>query len=278
MKKILICFSFIFILFFVLGFIRGRSSVSSPDHLRDKIAGQLKYESYGKTEERDPYGQLVCSVGDRTYRFNLTTYELDPAAQGSAAENQDDPILVTEFPADDRLVIYPLQEIAGGKHENNKYAFAAVVGGISGYSLGYKLATLGSPSIESDQARVLLEDQGNWGEYAERHYELITLRSYLLAKYIDDEQEKKDRKDMSIFYYQAGKKKLSQNEGGGVQRLEMIDFYLATKHYNETAKLALSDVVGSEVQAYDEPSWLSWWWFGIPGLLIAIFSIVKMFF
>ena len=147
----------------IIGFINGRSAVNQTDFLENEIVKH--FELLLRKAERDKGGQvhrgkvhIVYKIdGVELYRYDVETNKLVSSVDKTKIELSERFEPVARFPINENILVTLLGGGTAGftvkgafdrlkESGKRKSILAAILGGISGYSIGYKIGTLATPS------------------------------------------------------------------------------------------------------------------------------------
>lgn len=273
MKSVISVFLIAFLLFGTIGFIKGREYANRPEFLRD-IAFKYVVPIMKKASknERGAF-LLVCRYKDKVlYEFNTESNSLQPSptAKFHALRDYEDYEDALDYPID-KIMIYALiggptagfsiKSVLSAGSSKKKEKLAAILGGISGYTFGYKLGIGKTPNPTSKKIRVILDNEDEWKNYEPKFMEKIALQIFRIAHLIKDKSESDKYKNIAVFHFNLPKKNPD---------IGPIDFYMATSDLNEAAKTVFAD---SQDVPDSTPFWLEWWWVGFVAI-IALLGLI----
>lgn len=272
MKTLLLSYTSAFLIFGIIGFLSGHSDVSKSEFLEAQIFKHLELVILKGSPDRNRQVDLVYRVDDAIlYRFNVDSNELTPTADHARLELKEGFTPAVKFPLNETLLLSLLGGSTGGftvkdvlKNPKKKMnTLAAILGGLSGYSLGYKLGTTGAPLADSKEVRDILNEEENWIEIERKYAKLVVLKAFRAANQIKDEDVAEKRKTMVAALWALLKNK---------KDLGAIDLIITTNKFNQTARLAAGSWSGSSPATETNPFWLSWWWIGgVVAILLSVF-------
>lgn len=260
MGNVAVVFILFFFLFGTLGLIQGCSDVKKPDYIEAIITQRLQFlHKSGK----DTSGFLVLETNDEIiYSFEVDSNILTTSIAAQRLLTQVGPKPVIKFPLDEKFLIALLGGSTAGFKAKDAFkstnkinkVLAAIFGGLSGYSLGYKTGTASAPSLKSRYVLNLLNNPKTWLELENKYRQYLFLKCYTIANFIKVDSIKERHKNYYSTFYNIA---LKDNETNSE------DLVLASRAYNY-----ISILVGAkELQDHDlddySPAWLSYWWIGL---------------
>ena len=259
MKSLLACFSIAFVAFAVIGYSRGKSRSESHDLILTTILSHLDYSVRTGDGNRKGEGYLLYVVDNQIlFKYDVKTDALESTLHGAklAIEMENGFESQVESPVTEDLIFALLGGSTAGftlkdgiKTKKKKHIVFALLGGLSGYSLGYKLGVSNVPAPDSDEILAYLNDSKNWIELERQFAFAVLNRSYTIAELSENKEEAKLRQDFAAVHYSKFKKK---------PNLEAEDLFIAARNLKSTIEL-----VGTEKSEPPIQSWLSWWWIGL---------------
>jgi hypothetical protein len=283
MRKLLLVFTGMFLLFSAIGFMKGRKDVSSPQFLSQRLMSQIEVSSVKDKERNRPLYELNYRVhGKLHYRFNIDTNTLEKTEDVVIQELDRNTSSALTFPVDESVVTaliggggatagFTIKDIFAGKFGSKKQQIlVGILGSVSGYFLGYKLGSYTAPGSDSPEVLDLIDSEAKWREIKKQQFLRIALRTFQLAHFLHDEKEREENKRAAALIYRKGEEIKDLNSG---------HYDLASWLYNKVANQASADLQMdfekiSELVPTHPIFWLSWWWLGT--LLVIVFVIVSV--
>ena len=222
--------------------------------------------------QRRGQGLLVYSVDDTIlYRFDVRTNSLSPSKVAWELTLQDGFESPLDYPINGNVVVALLGGAAAGftakdalQSSKKKHVVAAILGGISGYSLGFKLGSMRALPPDSKKVRDVLDNEDNWLRLEKLYYERVVRQSYRAARMLKDTAQAGHHKASAVLLHRLGE---------GQDDLDPVDMLMATNQFNKTASLVTEELRAS--LSREEPFWLSFWWIGLlTALVIAGMALI----
>ena len=150
-----------------------------------------------------------------------------------------------------------LRELATKVDAKKKQSvIAAVVGGITGYGLGYKLATRRIPERNSPEIRAILEDPERWKKRKVTILKHQCLKLYRSAGNLKDQEQAAKYKDLAAYLFN-----LPDKQDNKVYLTLFRSAHGLQLQIRKQAEMEAVNVEETE-ETTILPSWLSWWWIG----------------
>jgi hypothetical protein len=196
-REMALAFVVFFSVFFIVGYLRGRSERSSPDRLKiylgDIIQANKNLLRFGKKDGKTVI-RYTCTGNEYWYNVDENEPHKDPANTGTTTESDQlaitkDGAFYTAFVAGTfsawsikDLMTFLKYGDEGSTRSRLGLVVAAVAGTVAGYELGYSLATRTPPPCTDAKYAALLQDPNQWrsieqGVWLERFRELYNENS-----------------------------------------------------------------------------------------------------
>jgi hypothetical protein len=274
-KSIAVTFFLAFLIFGAIGFFNARADVADPDYTREQIFKdvELLLKPVATRTVKGP-GEFVYRPGGHVlYRFDLETDRLSKSTYAERLELEQGFENPVKFPIRGALIIallggptagYTIKDLTALEELGKvKYVVAGILGGISGFTLGYKLGTLGSLSPESPEARSLLEDAKEWRKYKRVYLKRVAFRIYQCAIGIKEPKKSEYYKSAAALFY-----RMSTNKA---KEIAPFDLFWAVDTLNAAGALVSADLRKDLAASQNTaPFWLSWWFVGVIGVAAVI--------
>lgn len=256
MRAVLITFCLAFAAMATLGFVRGRSDLRKPDYLRNVILSHVDVlVKQGTLEKKGQCELIYRSRNQILYRFDVAENSLTNTAEATRAELEKGFESRIKFPLDESFILtlfggstagFTLKGAMSGG-QGKRRIVAAILGGVTGFSVGYKVATYLAPGPESEMVLEIVKNEQEWRKIEREYFTLILGRAFRIAGFIKDKEVAEGFKRRAVAIRHLSK---AEEDVGAVE------FVMAANLFNEVGA-HLSD----DLKKLDEtPWWLSWWW------------------
>jgi len=249
-----------FVLMGVTGLIHGYRVVHSPEAIAAVAVRAIRPETFGNAKF------FVYRVSGRVkYRWNVDSHHLEKF--NTLAE------LKTET-AFDRLFAVPLSQaqiltfagggaatwklkdlLSTGDATTKRNIIASMLGGISGYLVGYKIGSSTLPAVDSEEVRRSLSEEKFWNAHANDMYLAMLLQFHVTASHIANGDARRNVQEyIEMLAY-------SWERSG---RIEPEHVAALSTLYE---KFQRGNALNPELKA--TPWWLTWW-FTLGSVAVAV--------
>ena len=179
-RDVAIAFVAFFTVFFVVGYLRGRSDRNSPDRLKIYLGEIIRKDNnllrMGKNAGGKRVFTYACPGNHYSFEVDTDKVHKDPlAARSTTAEFPELAITndsafysafvvgtISAWSIKDVFAWVAFSETGGSAASRAKVIIAAIAGTVVGYELGYWLATRTPPSCDFAKYDELLQDPKQW--------------------------------------------------------------------------------------------------------------------
>jgi len=223
MKRAIAIFAVAFVVMSGVGFIAGRQSIADAD-----LATSVAIQSISLEQQNDYRDQFFTyrQNGALKYRWDIERKRLDTFVDASDVQStitmRDSlpfPVTTTQFLAFvGGAFAWKVKDFAASQESPStvRNVIAASLGAVSGFAVGYKLATMRLPSPSGPEVRRKFNDPEFWRKHERDMYFEVWRSVYSRIALIDDKAERARREDV-VKYLGA----LAFNRRSGLKAIDL---------------------------------------------------------
>ncbi|MEA2603795.1 MAG: hypothetical protein QOF89_4787 [Acidobacteriota bacterium] len=273
-RNIAVTFALAFLIFGGIGFFNARADVADPDYVREQAFKDVQLLLRPASHTVKGVGEFVYrSDGHVLYRFDLETNRLSKSSYAERLELEQGFENPVKFPIRGSLLIallggptagYTIKDLTALENLGKvRYVLAGLLGGVSGFTLGYKLGTLRPLSPRSPELRALIEDEKEWRSYKSIYLKRVAFRIYQCALEIKEPKKREYYKVSASLFYRLSTSK--------TREITPLDLLWAVNTLNHAGALVSADFRRDLTSSQNSvPFWLSWWFVGAIGAFALI--------